>query len=318
MQAGPQKQAGFLSSQSSAYSGGTGDERHGGDMPLDALDQKTLSSLPALSEIYDAYGVQVNALSLNEIFALYERAGFLYPAKAARLFPHLPQVRENWRRMLSAGESLLYVLTSGDEKRGRASLAVWRTTQNGWMSQHLVSENNPYASRAVMLAAAAASIRKGCDLSAQNWFRPENRFPARVFGSMVQTIGERLSSVQRHAYFALPRTLSLPTQKRIRVVRYDASHKQALLEIASAARGSLCHGGRAAARRRIQCCRRTVSQRRAATHTPRLAGLSGKQRRTDRGSNGLSRSTRRQFQLSGEPLRLASAPDSSGIRSFRS
>jgi len=132
-------------------------------MPLDALDQETLTSLPRLSEVYDAYGVQVNALSVNEIFALYERTGFLYPDKAARLLPHLGQVRENWRRMLSAGESLLYVLTSGDKKRGLASLAVWRTTQNGWMSQHLVSENNPYASRAVMLAAAAASIRKGRD-----------------------------------------------------------------------------------------------------------------------------------------------------------
>jgi len=54
-------------------------------MALDALDQKTLSSLPRLSEVYDAYGVEVNALSLNEIFALYERAGFLYPEKAARL-----------------------------------------------------------------------------------------------------------------------------------------------------------------------------------------------------------------------------------------
>src|SRR6266852_4863691 len=136
--------------------------------------------------------------------------------------------------MLTASKSLLYVLTSGDEKRGQASLAVWRTTQNGGMSQHLVSENNPYASRAVMLAAAAASIRKGCDLSAQNWFRPENRFPARVFGSMVQTIGESLSSVQRHAYFALPRTLSLTFEKRIRIVRYNPSHQEALLEIASA------------------------------------------------------------------------------------
>ncbi len=67
-------------------------------MPLDALDQKTLTSLPLLSEVYDTYGVQVNALSVNEIFALYERTGFLYPDKAARLFPHLPQVRENWRR----------------------------------------------------------------------------------------------------------------------------------------------------------------------------------------------------------------------------
>src|SRR6267154_171512 len=128
------------------------------------------------------------------------------------------QETENRRRMLSAGESLLYVLTAGDKKRGQASLAVWRSTRNGWMSQHLVSENNPYASRAVMLAAAAARIRKGCDLSAQNWFRPENRFPARVFGSMVQTIGERLSSVQRHSYFALSKTLPLPKEKRIRVV----------------------------------------------------------------------------------------------------
>src|SRR6201984_2153506 len=208
-------------------------------MPLDALDQRTMTSLPRLSEVYDAYGVQVNALSVNEIFALYERTGFLYPDKAARLFPHLPQVRENWRRMLRAGESLLYVLTSGDKKRGQASLAVWRTAQNGWMSQHLVSENNPYASRAVMLAAAAASIRRGSDRSAQNWFRPENRFPARVFGSMVQTIGESLSSVQRHAYFALPKTLSLPTEKRIRVVPYNPSHHEALLEIAAAAPGSI-------------------------------------------------------------------------------
>jgi hypothetical protein len=208
-------------------------------MSLDTLDQKTVDGLPHLPDVYDAYGVQVNALSVNEIFTLYEHTGFLYPDKAARLFPHLGQVRENWRRMLVAGESLLYVLTAGDKERGRASLAIWRTTHDGWMSQHLVCENNPYASRAVMLAAAAATIRKGRDLSAQNWFRPENRFPARVFGSMVQTIGESLSSVQRHSYFALPRTLLLPTEKRIRVVPYNPSHKQALLEIASAARGSI-------------------------------------------------------------------------------
>src|SRR5256885_16618374 len=179
------------------------------------LDQETVDSLPQLADVYDAFEVEVNALSVEEIFALYEHTGFLYPDKAARLFPHLPKVRDNWRRLLSAGESLLYVLTAGDTKRGRASLAVWRSTRSGWMSQHLVSENNPYASRAVMLAAAAARIRKGCDLSAQNWFRPENRFPARVFGSMVQTIGERLSSVLREPFFAVAKTLPLPPEKRI-------------------------------------------------------------------------------------------------------
>src|SRR2546423_15455009 len=111
-------------------------------MSLNAIDQKTVDSLPDLPDVYEAYGVQVNALSVDEIFELYEHTGFLYPDKAARLFPHLGQVRENWRRMLSAGESLLYVLTAGDKKKRRASLPGGGTTQNGWLLHNLVSGNN--------------------------------------------------------------------------------------------------------------------------------------------------------------------------------
>src|SRR5256884_152785 len=208
-------------------------------MLLDTQDQEIVDQLPDLSELHATYGVQVNAIPVSELFALYERTGFLYPDKAARLTPHIEQVRENWRRMLRGGESLLYVLTAGDEKRGRASIAVWRTTHNGWTSQHLVSENNPIASRAVMLAGTAASIPRGVDESHQNWFRPENRFPSRVFGSMVQTIGQSLSSVQRHMHFALPRNSSLPSGGRVRIVPYDPSHEEALSVIASVARGSI-------------------------------------------------------------------------------
>jgi hypothetical protein len=207
-------------------------------MSLDAPDRPMLSSLPQLSSLYATYGVEVNALTVDQIFALYERTGFLYPEKAARLTPYLGHVRENWRRMLRAGQSLLYVLTAGDGKRGLASLAVWRTAAHGWMSQHLVSASNPFASRAVMLAAAAGKILSGID-DAQNWFRPENRFPARVFGSMVQTIGESLCSVQRHSYFALPRRSSLPSEGKSRAVPYDPSHKQALIAIATAARSTV-------------------------------------------------------------------------------
>jgi hypothetical protein len=144
--------------------------------------------------------------------------------------------------MLRAGESLLYILTAGDETRGMASLAVWRTVPYGWMSQHLVSDDNPFASRAVMLAAAAGKILRGTD-DAQNWFRPENRFPARIFGSMVSTIGESLCSVQRHSYFALPRTFKFSNNSRIRAVPYDSSQKQALCNIASATRGSVYIAG---------------------------------------------------------------------------
>jgi len=206
-------------------------------MPLDALDQETVNKLPRLSQLRTAYGVQVNEVGVDELFELYRNTGFLYPEKASRLLPHLQHVKENWRRMLRAEESLLYVLTAGNAESGRASLAVWRSARHGWTYQHLVSENNPFASRAVMLAAEAESILKGSDESAQNWYRPENRFPARVFGSMTESIGGSLSSVQRHAYLALSRQLSLPSDAGVRVVPYDPSRNRDLCRIAELARG---------------------------------------------------------------------------------
>src|SRR5437867_1365554 len=101
-------------------------------MSFKVLDRGTLNKLPALSEVDTTYGVKVNELSVDELFALYERTGFLYPAKAKRLLPHMDLVRANWRRMLEAGDSLLYVLTAGEKKEGCVSIAVWRTTGEGW------------------------------------------------------------------------------------------------------------------------------------------------------------------------------------------
>ena len=206
-------------------------------MSFDMLDQETVNKLPRLSELHAAYGVQVNSMGVDELFDLYERTGFLYPEKAVRLLPHLNRVKENWSRMLKAGETLLYVLTAGDTQKGRAALAVWRTTHLGWTYQHLVSEGNPYASRAVMLAADAASILKGSDESSQNWFRPENRFPARVFGSMIQAIGSSLSSAQNQAYFALHRGLPMPVDGATRIVNYDPNCNKDLCSIAEKTKG---------------------------------------------------------------------------------
>ena len=186
-----------------------------------------------------AYGIQVNAVSVQQLFALYERAGFLYPAKAARLLPHMDRVRDNWRRLLQAGDALLYVLTAGNEQEGLASIAAWRTTRDGWTWQHLVSEGDPFRSRALMLGGQVRCIRRGVEESHQNWFRPENRFPARVFGTMVQTLGESLSSVQQHQHFALPRAAALDADRGVRVVPYDHSHRQALRNLTLLARGSV-------------------------------------------------------------------------------
>jgi hypothetical protein len=144
---------------------------------------------------------------------------------------------------MEAGDSLLYVLTAGNRQEGCVSIAVWRTTHQGWTWQHHVSDNNPLGSRAVMLGGLAACILRGTDESHENWFRPENRFPARVFGSMVQTIGESLSSVRRHVYFVVPRKTNFQTDQNVRVVAYDRSHHHGLCALAVMVRGSVYVSG---------------------------------------------------------------------------
>jgi hypothetical protein len=200
-------------------------------------DQLAEKPVSRVSDVYAPYGVQVNALSVEKIFELYERTGFLYPEKAARLRPHIAKVKDNWRRMLRSQDSLVSVLTAGDSQRGMASLTVWRTAQRGSTLQHLVSEENPLASRAVMLACGAASMANKNDDSGQNWFRPENRFPARMFGSVVEAVGPSWSSVQRHSYFAFPRRIAYVPDPGVYVTGYDPRQKATLCAVAAAVRG---------------------------------------------------------------------------------
>jgi hypothetical protein len=208
-------------------------------MSLESIDLEIEKELPPLAHVNAAYGLEINALDVDELFDLYRRTGFLYPEKAARLLPHMDLVRDNWRRMLSAPDSLLSVLTSGGGGRGLASIAAWRTTSTGWTWQHHVSDKNPLGSRAVMLGGLAACILRGEAQSHQNWFRPENRFPARVFGSMVPALGESAASVKRHMYFAMPRALTPGADRAVLAVPYDHSQREDLCALAIVARGGV-------------------------------------------------------------------------------
>jgi hypothetical protein len=209
----------------------------GGDMPRAALSCPTIETpYPPVDMERE---VQVNALNVDQLFALYERTGFLYPAKAARLTPHLSTVREHWQRLLQSNGSLMYVLSAGDERDGIASIVAWRTTEDSWVWQHLVSDSHPLRLRGVMLGGLVRCIRLGIGTSQQNWFRPENRFPARVFGSMVQSLGDSLAAVHQHMYFAVPRQLPAKRISSVQIEPYDPSQQIGLCGLATQARGAL-------------------------------------------------------------------------------
>jgi hypothetical protein len=187
-------------------------------------------------------GTQVNAVSVEELFRLYARSGFLYPEKLRKLAPYIDLIRENWRRALRGGERVLMAFTHNDERgSGMSSISTWRSAKRGWVSQHLVSDSaNPLSTRAVLLSAQRTKIERGDDDSQQNWFRPENRFPARVFGSVSASLGETRASLRSYSLFTTGGDSTTRSGvPAARIVKYDASHASALLWLASSGESPL-------------------------------------------------------------------------------
>jgi hypothetical protein len=168
-----------------------------------------------------AYGCTINDIKVDQLFAKYEACGFLYPAKLARLKPVFGRIAENWERSMRAvdGRSLHRVYCYGSVESGAwASVSVWTTTNGTVHSQHLVSAGRPEASRAVLLCAQSDSYSQS-EQGAQNWFRAENRYPARIFGSCTLALGPAQSCVAQHACIGIDRSRLPDADGAVRVDR---------------------------------------------------------------------------------------------------
>ena len=163
---------------------------------------------PKFGDRYEDFGCTVNAISVEDLFAKYESSGFLYPAKRERLMPYMAIIMENWRRSMSGrSNNILHdVVVHEDPYSGTwASVAIWATTNGSSHSQHLVSVGSPQGSQAVLLCGQSEMADRD-DSSTQNWFRPENRFPAKIFGSCIHSLGDERAVVHEHAYLRVDRT----------------------------------------------------------------------------------------------------------------
>ena len=189
---------------------------------------------------FAGFGCEVNAVDTDELFRCYERAGFLYPAKLQKLAPFMPLVMENWRKARRAGELLQWVATYEDPATGQwGSITSWRSTLSGWVTQHLVALGGPVASRAVMLAGQSVRLEDQRDSAHQSWFRRNNRYANKIFGSITSTLGQRNSWVGDYSYFFLPLRQVPPTSTTLRVDAATAADLPELLQAVAAARSAV-------------------------------------------------------------------------------
>lgn len=139
--------------------------------------------------------LQLQSLTVSELFDHYEEVGFLYPEKRRRMAPYMDIIRKNWETARKAKKDILWTIVFKEPESSRmASVSIWRSTNNGWITQHLTSTGFPAGACAMMLHTQAEVSSKNYK-SAQNWFQPTNRYANRVFGSVIGTVSEEFASV---------------------------------------------------------------------------------------------------------------------------
>jgi hypothetical protein len=185
---------------------------------------------------FERLGCEVNRMSIDDLFQRYMQTGFLYPDKLERLAPFTSEILDNWRRAAASPDELLRIVTyAGARERTWASLASWRHTESAWCTQHLVSRGDPFASRAVMLAELHAMIDDPRHRSSQNWFRPDNRLPQRVFGSIIEQLGPERACANLLTMFEVPLLAAGAGPAQISAV--TASNQAELRSLATELRG---------------------------------------------------------------------------------
>jgi len=167
----------------------------------------------------------INAISIDSLFELYDRCGFLYPAKKQRLLPYFSEIKDNWYKASASKDSILSILSKENRTLQKtASLVAWRSSMNSMAAQHLSSDGMPLLTRSILLGA----LLYFSSYSAGLWYNPQNKYSDRLFGKLPTVVGNKYAhSILFDYLFINASKLSNATNKSHIRQLFNKDHKEA-------------------------------------------------------------------------------------------
>lgn len=152
-----------------------------------------------VESVHDAQGI-----SFGDVWNLLEETGFLYPEKVERLKPLLPQIQQTLETVLNQPNRVFKTLVYRRDEKIQGHLSTLRAYRRTWLIQHLAARKNSeaqFAARMLNLGLAEYFDQ----IPQLEWFRiffrVNNRWPARVFGTFARRMRDpTLSEMRRFNY----------------------------------------------------------------------------------------------------------------------
>ena len=172
-------------------------------------------------------------VNLDALWDFFFETGFIYPDKYAALQKNKKQIKETYAKIYTRNPQIARHFIYQDKGTIFGHMAMLRFYENAWMIHHHAARKSALNKAGlIVLDQIGRMVNDSHRLYSMHmdyaicYFRPDNKFPSRVFGGAVKSIkNPKACSVDRFAYFhfrhpARSRS-NLPVDWRINETRPD-------------------------------------------------------------------------------------------------
>ena len=183
-------------------------------LDMDMEDHGRLSGLLHQAKNRDSY--ISNIVDMDDLWNFFFESGFIYPKKYAFLQTYKEKIKETYKKLYTQNPQISRHFIYQDKGRILGHMAMVRFYENAWLiHQHAADRSDSRRAGIAVLDQIGRFINDSHRLSANQmnfvfcYFRPENKFPNRVFGGVTNNIKEKKGcSLDTFAYFHYRNTLN--------------------------------------------------------------------------------------------------------------
>jgi len=181
-------------------------------LDMDIQDQVKLSSL--LHQVTNEKSYVCNIVDLDALWKFFFETGFVYPEKYAFIHTNKEKFKETYEKFYIQSPTIARHFIYQDKGIIHGHMSTIRFYENTWLIHHHASSRLGHGrAGVVVLDQIGRYVNEFHSLHSTHmnfvmcYFRPDNKFPNRVFGGFVRDLSNpKGSSLDSFAYFHLPRT----------------------------------------------------------------------------------------------------------------
>ncbi len=142
-----------------------------------------------------------NSLSFEDVFNFYKKINFIYPSKEQAMSPFFPEIQDTWRKLLRTENDVFVFFHNLKEGKLISSISAAQYSDYSWLIQHATGDSDPKGVHDNIVSLIKWTIENPyCDYILF-LYRPDNPWPNRIFGSLMDKISSDVFEYREKGYY---------------------------------------------------------------------------------------------------------------------